>query len=166
MHSLWLLLEFILFLSITSPTTANDEIDSPSFDCARACILTFEENTFNDCNKTAAKLHKDAGCPCTSNLFAQQVALCLNDFCEVDDAATTYSQAAEEFCVDADLEGLSLSYAEALSMGLANVVSFDAVDLATDNTTPYHLPRATFYNVYYRTVYTYYHELGLGLVHG
>lgn len=166
MHCLWFLLESLLLLSITTPTTANDEIDSPSFDCARACVLAFEDDSFTDCNKTAAKLYKDSGCPCTSNLFAQLVSICLDDFCNLEDAASTYGQAAEELCVDADREGLVLPYAEALSMGLANVVSFDSVDPDANITSPFHLDSATFYDVYYRTVYTYYHELGLGLVHG
>ena len=166
MHSLWLLLDFILFLLITKKTTANDEIDSSSFDCARACILAFEDDTFNDCNQTTAALHPYGGCPCTSDTFAQLVSICLNDFCNLSDSAGTYDTAAEELCVDADLGGLTLPYAEALSTGLVKVVLFDFVDLTANITSPFHLPAATFYKVYYRTVYTYYHELGLGLIHG
>jgi len=166
MHSLWLLLEFILFLSISKTTTASDEVDSPGFDCARACILAFEDDSFTDCNQTTAALYPYGGCPCTSDTFAQLVSICSNDFCNVKDAASTYDQAAKELCVSADLEGLTLPYAEALSTGLADIVSFDSIDLTANITNPFHLPSATFFDVYYRTVYTYYHELGLGLVHG
>jgi len=166
MHLPWFLLESILLLSITNPTTASDEIDSPSFDCARACVLAFEDDFFSDCNQTTAAIYPYGGCPCTSNVFAQLVSICLNDFCNLEDAASTYDQAAEELCVEADLEGLTLPYAEALSMGLANVVDFNSVDLTANVTSPFHLPSTTFFKVYYRTVYTYYHELGLGLVYG
>jgi len=166
MHFSWFSAALITLFSITVPIFASDEIDSASFDCARACVLAFEDHSFNDCNKTAAKLYKGSGCPCTSNLFAQLVSICLDDFCNLKDAPSTYNQAAEELCVDADLEGLTLPYAQALSMGLANVVSFESVDLDAKITSPFHLPSATFNDVYYRTVHTYYHELGLGLVHG